>query len=69
MAGSSEDDVRAREGLAAADAAPLPPSEPEEDLGTAGGTGTATGGEIPTGSSNQLADVMLLLTKLIQAMP
>ena len=56
---SGEDETRAREELNAADSMSVPRSEPEEDSGMAGGAG----------SSNSLADVMLLLTKLIQTMP
>ena len=71
---SSEDAARAREEQEAAEqeaaeAAPGPPSEPEEDLGTTGATVPVAGGGSPAGGSNQLADVMLLLTQLIQAMP
>ena len=67
MAG--EDEIRAREEQEAAEGAPAPSSEPEDDSGTAGAEGSTAGGGIPTGSSNSLADVMLLLTKLIQTMP
>ena len=67
MAG--EDETRAREEQEAAEGAPAPSSEPEDDSGTAGAEGSTAGGGIPTGSSNSLADVMLLLTKLIQTMP
>ena len=67
MAG--EDEIRVREEQEAAEGAPAPSSEPEDDSGTAGAEGSTAGGGIPTGSSNSLADVMLLLTKLIQTMP
>ena len=66
---SGEVEARAREEQEAAEGAPAPSSEPEDDSGTAGAEGSTAGGGIPTGSSNSLADVMLLLTKLIQTMP
>ena len=56
---SGDDETRAREKLNTADSMPAPRSEQEDDSGMAGAAG----------SSNSLADVMLLLTKLIQTMP
>jgi len=64
---TGDDEMRAREELNAADSMPAPRSEPEDDSGTAGAEGSGSMGINPSG--NSLADVMLLLTKLIQTMP